>query len=88
MHIFFYTNFILFFSYLLPERGRSVKQKTPVIRKTLSPRWEHCFMYKDVSLSELQQRALELSIWDRDRLSSNDFMGGIRFSLGTGRIID
>lgn len=45
-------------------------------------------MYKDVSLSELQQRALELSIWDRDRLSSNDFMGGIRFSMGTGKIFN
>lgn len=36
---------------------------------------------------ELQQRALELSVWDRDRLSSNDFMGGVRFSLGKGVFI-
>lgn len=86
IHIIYYI-IVLNFSYLLPERGRSVKQKTPVIRRTLSPRWEHSFLYRGVSLLDLHQRALELSVWDRDRLSTNDFMGGVRFSLGTGNEI-
>lgn len=71
-------------SYLLPERGRLAKQKTAVVRRTLSPRWEHTFTYRGVTLGELAARALELSLWDRDRLASNDFMGGVRLSLGTG----
>ncbi|XP_026497000.2 uncharacterized protein LOC113401344 isoform X1 [Vanessa tameamea] len=71
-------------SYLLPERGRLAKQKTSVSRRTLSPRWEHTFAYRGVALRELATRALELSLWDRDRLASNDFMGAVRLSLGTG----
>ncbi|CAH2105620.1 unnamed protein product [Euphydryas editha] len=71
-------------SYLLPERGRLAKQKTAVSRRTLSPRWEHTFTYRGVALRELAARALELSLWDRDRLASNDFMGAVRLSLGTG----
>ncbi|XP_014370968.2 uncharacterized protein LOC106720730 [Papilio machaon] len=71
-------------SYLLPERGRLAKQKTGVSRRTLSPRWEHTFTYRGLAPAELAGRALELSLWDRDRLASNDFMGAVRLSLGTG----
>lgn len=42
-------------------------------------------MYEDVSLAELSERALELTIWDHDRLASNEFLGGVRFSLGNGK---
>ncbi|KAG6444196.1 hypothetical protein O3G_MSEX003242 [Manduca sexta] len=73
-------------SYLLPERGRLVKQKTNVARRSLNPRWEHTFTYRGLKLQELGTRALELSLWDRDRLASNDFMGAVRLSLGTGEI--
>lgn len=71
-------------SYLLPERGRLAKQKTNVARRSLNPRWEHTFTYRGLKLQELRARALELSLWDRDRLASNDFMGAVRLSLGTG----
>lgn len=47
----------------------------------------YTFIYEDTSLAELSERALELTIWDHDRLASNEFLGGVRFSLGTGKII-
>ncbi|XP_046865763.1 synaptotagmin-like protein 4 isoform X2 [Drosophila willistoni] len=72
-------------SYLLPDRTRSSKQKTPVVKRTLHPTWNYTFVYEDVSLEDLSERALELTVWDHDRLASNEFIGGIRFSLGTGR---
>ncbi|XP_034137327.1 synaptotagmin-like protein 4 isoform X15 [Drosophila guanche] len=72
-------------SYLLPDRTRSSKQKTPVVKRTLHPTWNYTFVYEDVSLEDLSERALELTVWDHDRLASNEFVGGIRFSLGTGR---
>ncbi|XP_053603872.1 uncharacterized protein LOC128671445 isoform X2 [Plodia interpunctella] len=71
-------------SYLLPERGRLSKQKTGVCRRTLSPRWEHTFTYRGLTPSQLAARALDLTLWDRDRLASNEFMGAVRLSLGTG----
>ncbi|XP_031778000.1 uncharacterized protein LOC100123872 isoform X2 [Nasonia vitripennis] len=73
-------------SYLLPDKGRSSKQKTAVVRRsTGSPVWNHTFVYKDVSLQELADRGLELTVWDHDRIASNEFLGGVRFNLGTGK---
>ncbi|XP_012265813.2 uncharacterized protein LOC105691685 isoform X1 [Athalia rosae] len=74
-------------SYLLPDKGRSGKQKTSVVRKCTggSPVWGHTFVYKDVSLQELAERGLELTVWDHDRIASNEFLGGVRFNLGTGK---
>ncbi|KAL3277066.1 hypothetical protein HHI36_012427 [Cryptolaemus montrouzieri] len=72
-------------SYLLPDKGRNSKQKTPVVRKTINPVWNHTFIYEDVTLQELAERCLELTVWDHDRLASNEFLGGVRFSLGSGK---
>ncbi|XP_076686006.1 uncharacterized protein LOC143378009 isoform X2 [Andrena cerasifolii] len=73
-------------SYLLPDKGRSGKQKTGVVRRSGgSPVWGHTFVYKDVSLQELAERGLELTVWDHDRIASNEFLGGVRFNLGTGK---
>lgn len=76
------------FSYLLPDKGRSGKQKTGVVRRSDgSPAWNHTFVYKDVSLQELSERGLELTVWDHDRIASNEFLGGVRFNLGSGKIL-
>ncbi|KAG5881599.1 Synaptotagmin-like protein 4, partial [Gonioctena quinquepunctata] len=72
-------------SYLLPDKGRSSKQKTPIARRTIHPVWNYTFVYDDVTLQELAERCLELTVWDHDRLASNEFLGGVRFSLGTGK---
>ncbi|KAJ8664333.1 hypothetical protein QAD02_005995 [Eretmocerus hayati] len=73
-------------SYLLPDKGRSGKQKTGVVRRSSgSPVWNHTFVYKDVSLQELAERGLELTVWDHDRIASNEFLGGVRFNLGFGK---
>lgn len=71
--------------YLLPDRARGNKQKTSVARRTLAPQWQHTFTYEDVTLQELAERSLELTVWDHDRLASNEFLGGVRFSLATGK---
>lgn len=72
-------------SYLLPDKGRSSKQKTPVSRRSCSPAWNHTFVYHGVSLTDLPERSLELTIWDHDRLASNEFLGGVRLNLGSGK---
>lgn len=73
-----------FCSYLLPDKNRTSKRKTEIAKRTVNPSWCHTIIYEDVSLQELSDRALELTVWDHDRLSSNEFLGGVRFSLGTG----
>ncbi len=71
-------------SYLLPDRGKGAKQKTGVCRRTQSPKWEHTLSYENVSLAELADRSLEVSVWDHDRLGHNEMLGGVRFNLGIG----
>lgn len=68
--------------YLLPSKSKSTKRKTPVVKKTLNPHYDHTFVYKDLTLDQLSKMCLELTVWDREAISSNDFLGGVR--LGTG----
>ncbi|CAH1799960.1 unnamed protein product [Owenia fusiformis] len=70
--------------YLLPDKSKKAKMKTPVVKKNCNPVWNHTFVFEDVPLADLKERSLELTIWDYDRLSSNDFLGGVRLNLGTG----
>lgn len=72
-------------SYLLPDKNRSSKQKTPVVKRSVNSCWNYTFIYENVSFDELSDRALELTVWDHDRLASNEFLGGVRFSSGTGK---
>ncbi|XP_015909187.1 uncharacterized protein [Parasteatoda tepidariorum] len=72
-------------SYLLPDKTKSGKQKTPVLKKSCNPKWNHTFVYDDVTLDDLRERCLELTIWDYDKITSNDFLGGVRLCLGTGK---
>ncbi|XP_072519181.1 synaptotagmin-like protein 4 [Salminus brasiliensis] len=69
--------------YLLPSKGKSTKKKTQVVKKTLNPHYDHTFVYKGLSLDQLKSMCLELTVWDREAMSSNDFLGGVRLSSGT-----
>ncbi|XP_036696821.1 synaptotagmin-like protein 4 isoform X3 [Balaenoptera musculus] len=70
--------------YLLPVRNKASKRKTPVMKKTLNPHYNHTFVYNGVRLEDLQHMCLELTVWDREPLASNDFLGGVRLGVGTG----
>lgn len=70
--------------YLLPEKTHDSKRKSPVIRRNCNPKWNHIFIFDNVSWDELHERSLELTVWDHDRLTTNDFLGGVRLNLGTG----
>lgn len=70
--------------YLLPHKNKASKRKTPVVKKTLNPHYNHTFVYNGIKAEELQHLCLELTVWDREPLSSNDFLGGVRLGMGTG----
>ncbi|XP_053486415.1 synaptotagmin-like protein 4 isoform X2 [Ictalurus furcatus] len=72
--------------YLLPSTGKSSKKKTQVVKKTVNPHYDHTFIYKDVCLEYLKGMCLELTVWDREAMSSNDFLGGVRLSSGAVRL--
>ncbi|KAG2456790.1 SYTL5 protein, partial [Polypterus senegalus] len=70
--------------YLLPDNNKSSKHKTPVIKKSVNPQWNHTFTYSGLQPNDLQNVCLELTVWDKESLSSNVFLGGVRLGTGTG----
>lgn len=72
-------------AYLLPNRSKHDKQKTAVVKHSCNPIWNHTFIFEGLSDDELRESSLELAIWDHDRLTSHEFLGGVRLNLGAGR---
>ena len=65
--------------YLLPDKSAKGKRKTGAIKNNLNPVWEERFTYEKVTLEELsKERVLEVTIWDFNKGSSNERMGGVR----------
>lgn len=72
--------------YLFPITAKTTKKKTPVVKKNLNPHYDHTFVYKQLALEQLKGMCLELTVWDKEAMSSNEFLGGIRLSSGKGSI--
>nr|XP_015219639.1 PREDICTED: synaptotagmin-like protein 5 isoform X1 [Lepisosteus oculatus]XP_015219640.1 PREDICTED: synaptotagmin-like protein 5 isoform X1 [Lepisosteus oculatus]XP_015219641.1 PREDICTED: synaptotagmin-like protein 5 isoform X1 [Lepisosteus oculatus]XP_015219642.1 PREDICTED: synaptotagmin-like protein 5 isoform X1 [Lepisosteus oculatus]XP_015219643.1 PREDICTED: synaptotagmin-like protein 5 isoform X1 [Lepisosteus oculatus] len=70
--------------YLLPDNSKASKHKTPVVKKSVNPQWNHTFTYSGLKPSDLHNVCLELTVWDKESLSSNIFLGGVRLSIGSG----
>ncbi|XP_041115031.1 synaptotagmin-like protein 5 isoform X2 [Polyodon spathula] len=70
--------------YMLPDNSKSSKHKTPVVKKSVNPTWNHTFTYSGLQPSDLNNMCLELTVWDKESLSSNIFLGGVRLNIGTG----
>uniref|UniRef100_A0A665VAV8 Synaptotagmin-like protein 5 n=1 Tax=Echeneis naucrates TaxID=173247 RepID=A0A665VAV8_ECHNA len=71
--------------YLLPDSNKSTKHKTSVERRTVNPQWNHTFTYCGLQPGDLNNVCLELTVWDKEALASNVFLGGVRLGAGTGK---
>uniref|UniRef100_A0A8C5HF27 Synaptotagmin-like protein 5 n=1 Tax=Gouania willdenowi TaxID=441366 RepID=A0A8C5HF27_GOUWI len=71
--------------YLLPDTNKSTKHKTAVERRTVNPQWNHTFTYCGLQPGDLNNVCLELTVWDKENLASNVFLGGVRLGAGTGK---
>ncbi|XP_061899979.1 synaptotagmin-like protein 4 isoform X2 [Entelurus aequoreus] len=72
--------------YLFPSKSKTTKRKTPVVKRNLNPHYSHTFVYKDLALEQLKTMCLELTVWDREPMLSNEFLGGVRLSCGKGTV--
>ncbi|KAM8858082.1 synaptotagmin-like protein 5 isoform 2-T2 [Synchiropus picturatus] len=70
--------------YLLPDSNKSTKHKTSVEKRTVNPLWNHTFTYCGLQPGDLNNVCLELTVWDKEALASNVFLGGVRLGAGTG----
>ncbi|XP_072465609.1 synaptotagmin-like protein 1 isoform X2 [Notamacropus eugenii] len=68
---------------VLPDDSRTSRQRTRVVRRSLSPVFNHTMVYDGFEFDDLHQACAELSLWDYGTLGSR-LLGGTRLSLGTG----
>uniref|UniRef100_A0A5F9CY71 Synaptotagmin like 1 n=1 Tax=Oryctolagus cuniculus TaxID=9986 RepID=A0A5F9CY71_RABIT len=69
--------------FVLPDDSRASRQRTRVVRRSLSPSFNHTMVYDGFGPADLRQACAELSLWDHGALASRQ-LGGTRLSLGTG----
>lgn len=67
--------------YLLPDSTKATKHKTKVIKKSLNPTWNESFDFNVTQDMINENRRLHITVWDWDRITANDFMGAISFTL-------
>uniref|UniRef100_A0A8D2AMR8 Synaptotagmin like 1 n=1 Tax=Sciurus vulgaris TaxID=55149 RepID=A0A8D2AMR8_SCIVU len=68
---------------VLPDDSRASRQRTRVVRRSLSPVFNHTMVYDGFGPADLRQACAELSLWDHGALTNRQ-LGGTRLSLGTG----
>uniref|UniRef100_I3KCI9 Protein piccolo n=1 Tax=Oreochromis niloticus TaxID=8128 RepID=I3KCI9_ORENI len=74
--------------YLLPGRGADNKRRTKYAQKTMNPEWNQTVIYKNIHLEQLKKKTLEVTVWDYDRSSSNDFLGEVLIDLSNTSQLD
>lgn len=73
--------------YLLPDRRSSSKRKTPIVTGSVNPVWEEEFTYEVTQEGLMEERVLEVTVWDSDK-HSHDLIGALRLGpspASTGR---
>ncbi|XP_058853684.1 synaptotagmin-like protein 1 isoform X1 [Acipenser ruthenus] len=70
-------------SYVLPDDSKSSHQKTRVVKKSLSPTFNHTMVYDGFQREDLKEACAEFTLWEHQTFSSL-LLGGVRLSLGTG----
>lgn len=70
--------------YILPDTRKKSRQKTRVVKKSQDPVYNHAMVYDGFKTGEVSEACCELTVWDHNTLA-NQFLGGLRLSLGTGQ---
>ncbi|XP_040928872.1 synaptotagmin-like protein 1 [Betta splendens] len=71
-------------SFILPDASRQSGQKTRVVKRSISPTYNHTMVYDGFHCSDLREACAELTVWQRDGMKTH-VLGGIRLSCGTGQ---
>ncbi|XP_034433912.1 protein piccolo isoform X7 [Hippoglossus hippoglossus] len=83
--------------YLLPGRGQVMvvqnasaenKRRSKHAGKSLNPEWNQTVIYKNIHLEQLRKKTLEVSVWDYDKCTSNDFLGEVLIDLSSMAQLD
>ncbi|KAF8569469.1 hypothetical protein P879_03325, partial [Paragonimus westermani] len=71
-----------------PTEDPDFNRQTKYMPNTLSPEWQQTVVFMNCFKRTLKRRVLEVTVWDFDRLKTNDFMGQTLISLGDKHLLD
>ncbi|EDQ92905.1 uncharacterized protein MONBRDRAFT_22140 [Monosiga brevicollis MX1] len=60
--------------------GKDKEAKTPVVKKSLNPQFDHDFRF-EVNDEQLQDEVLLINVWDHDYMSQDDAIGQVLLDL-------
>uniref|UniRef100_A0A8C8VDT2 Synaptotagmin-like protein 1 n=1 Tax=Pelusios castaneus TaxID=367368 RepID=A0A8C8VDT2_9SAUR len=69
--------------YVLPDDSKTSCQRTRVVKRSLSPAFNHTMVYDGFQAKDLSEACAEFTIWEQETFSKQ-LLGGIRLSMGTG----
>ena len=49
--------------------------------QTLNPEWKETFTFQSIDPNEIHHKQIEITVWDWDRLSADDFLGEVIVDL-------
>ncbi|VDO71196.1 unnamed protein product, partial [Schistosoma mattheei] len=78
VNIFILYNYYFKYNHISPDFNRQTKY----MPNTLTPEWQQTVVFMNCIKRTLKRRVLEVTVWDFDRLKTNDFMGQTIINLG------
>lgn len=57
------------------------KYRTRHVMQTLNPEWKETFTFQSIDPNEIHHKQIEITVWDWDRLSADDFLGEVIVDL-------
>lgn len=71
---------------MLPDDSKASRQKTRVVKRSLSPLFNHTMVYDGFQPKDLAEACAEFTLWHHEAFSKRQ-LGGVRLSLGTGEAV-
>lgn len=62
------------------------KRRTKMVPETLDPKWNETFVYASFRKSDLAKKALEITVYDYDIISSEQYMGEVGMQPSLRRV--
>ncbi|KAL3317563.1 hypothetical protein Ciccas_003784, partial [Cichlidogyrus casuarinus] len=71
-----------------PTEDPDFNRQTKYIDNSLEPEWQQTMVFMNCLKKSLKKRVIEITVWDFDRLKTNDFMGQTLIHLNSDKFMD
>ena len=69
--------------YMFTHFSEKSKRRTKTVAGSLEPKWNQTFIYSAMKRVDIQSRALEVTVYDYDRIGSGEYVGEVSITVTT-----